>query len=126
MESGQFEYAVLGTGINVYAPEGGFPEEIRNIAGSVLSAPAPDAKNRMIAEYLNRFLPLYRDLGGAETIAEYRRRSFVIGRDITVLAGDRATPARALDVDERCRLVVEYPDGARETLSSGEISIRLT
>ncbi|NLI54746.1 MAG: biotin--[acetyl-CoA-carboxylase] ligase [Clostridiales bacterium] len=126
MESGQFEYAVLGTGINVYAPEGGFPEEIRNIAGSVLSASAPDAKNRMIAEYLNRFLPLYRDLGGAETIAEYRRRSFVIGRDVTVLAGDRATPARALDVDKRCRLVVEYPDGARETLSSGEISIRLT
>lgn len=126
MESGLFEYAVLGTGINVYAPEGGFPEEIRGIAGSVLSAPATDAKNRAIAEYLNRFLPLYRDLGGKETIAEYRRRSFVIGRNVTVLAGDRATPARALDVDERCRLVVEYRDGTREALSSGEISIRLS
>jgi len=98
MESGQFEYAVLGTGINIYTPAGGFPEELRAIAGSVLSAPAPDAKNRAIAEYLNRFLPLYRDLGGAETSAEYRRRSFVLGRAVTVLSEDGATPARALDI----------------------------
>lgn len=125
MESGQFEYAVLGTGINVYTPEGGFPEEIRAVAGSVFSAPVPDAKNRMIAEYLNHFIPLYRDLGGQETIAEYRRRSFVIGKSVTVLSGERSTPARAIDVDGQCRLVVEYADGTRATLSSGEISIRL-
>jgi len=126
MESGQFEYAVLGTGINVYTPEGGFPEEIRDIAGSVFSAPVPDAKNRIIAAYLNRFLALYRELGGEETIAEYRRRSFVLGKRITVLAADQQTPARALDVDKKCRLLVEYDDGRRETLSSGEISIKLS
>ncbi|MCE5189855.1 MAG: biotin--[acetyl-CoA-carboxylase] ligase [Eubacteriales bacterium] len=126
MESGMFEYAVLGTGINVYTPLGGFPEEIRQVAGSVFTAPVPDAKNRMIAAYLNAFLALYRNLGGKETIAEYRRRSFVLGKMVTVLAVDRQTPARALDVDEKCRLVVEYEEGRRETLSSGEISIKLT
>ena len=125
MESGQFEYAVLGTGINVYTPADGFPEELRNVAGSVFPAPVPDAKNRMIAAYLNSFLALYRDLGGKETIAEYRRRSFVLGKPVTVIAADRQTPARALDVDERCRLIVEYEDGRRETLSSGEISVKL-
>ncbi|MEA4869944.1 MAG: biotin--[acetyl-CoA-carboxylase] ligase [Christensenella sp.] len=125
MESGQFEYAILGTGINVYTPAGGFPEEIRSIAGSVLSSPAPDGKNRMTAEYLNRFLPLYRSLGSASTNAAYRRRSFVLGRMINLIAGDRVTPARALDVDEKCRLLVEYADGRRESLSSGEISIKL-
>lgn len=126
MESGQFEYAILGTGVNVYTPSGGFPEELRDIAGSVFAEPVTDAKNRMIAAYLNRFLALYRNLGSPETIAEYRRRSFVLGRPVTVLAGDRQTPARALDVDEQCRLVVEYEDGRRETLSSGEISIKLS
>ena len=125
MESGQFEYAILGTGINVYEPAGGFPPEIREIAGSVLTSPAPDAKNRMIAAYLNRFLALYSDLGGEETITEYRRRSFVLGKPITVIAADRQTPARALDVDKKCRLLVEYADGTRETLSSGEISVKL-
>jgi BirA family transcriptional regulator, biotin operon repressor / biotin---[acetyl-CoA-carboxylase] ligase len=124
MESGQFEYAILGTGINVYTPAGGFPEELRAIAGSVLSESAPDGKNRMIAEYLNLFLPLYRDLGSAKISADYRRRSFVLGKVVNVIAGDRVTPARALDVDEKCRLIVEYADGRRETLSSGEISVK--
>lgn len=125
MESGQFEYAILGAGINVYEPDGGFPAEIREIAGSVLVSPAPDAKNRVIAEYLNRFLPLYRELGNAATNAEYRRRSLVLGQMVNVLVGDRATPARAIDIDERCRLLVEYENGRRETLSSGEISVRV-
>lgn len=125
MESGQFEYAILGAGINVYEPVGGFPVEISEIAGSVLVSPAPDAKNRVIAEYLNRFLPLYRELGSAATNAEYRRRSFVLGKMVNVLVGDRATPARAIDIDERCRLLVEYENGRRETLSSGEISVRV-
>jgi BirA family biotin operon repressor/biotin-[acetyl-CoA-carboxylase] ligase len=126
MESGQFEYAVVGTGINVYTPSGGFPAELEQIAGSVFSAPVPDAKNRMIAAYLNRFLALYRDLGGEETITEYRRRSFVLGKPITVIAADRQTPARALDVDKKCHLIVEYADGRHETLSSGEISVKLS
>ena len=125
MESGQFEYAILGTGINVFSPEGGFPPEIREIAGSVLTSPAPDGKNRMIAEYLNRFLPLYRTLGSAETNAEYRKRSFVLGRMVNVLAADQTTPARAIDVDDHCRLIVEYADGSRSALSSGEISVKL-
>ena len=125
MESGQFEYAILGAGINVYEPVGGFPAEISEIAGSVLVSPAPDAKNRVIAEYLNRFLPLYRELGSAATNAEYRKRSFVLGQMVNVLVGDRATPARAIDIDERCRLLVEYENGRRETLSSGEISVRV-
>ena len=119
MESGQFEYAILGAGVNVYEPVGGFPPEIRDIAGSVLPCPLPDGKNRMAAEYLNRFVSLYQTLGGAETIAEYRRRSFVLGQMVTVLSRESALPARALDVDEKCRLVVEYDDGRRETLSSG-------
>lgn len=125
MESGQFEYAVLGTGINVYEPEGGFPAEILEIAGNVLPAPAPDGKNRMIAEYLNHFLPLYRQLGSAEANAEYRKRSFVLGKMVNVISASGITPARAIDVDERCRLVVEYADGRRDALSSGEISVKV-
>ena len=32
--------------------------------------------------------------------------------------------AKIVDVDDDYRLIVEYPDGAREFLSSGEISVR--
>ena len=32
--------------------------------------------------------------------------------------------ARALDIDDDFRLVVELPDGTREALSAGEVSVR--
>lgn len=125
MESGRIEYAVLGTGVNVYTPKNGFPEGLRDIATSVFDRPQPDAKNRLIAEYLSSFLPRYRNLGGSATVEEYRRRSFVVGRTVTVLSGGSETPAKVLGVDERCRLLVEYADGTQAALSSGEISIRI-
>ena len=65
------------------------------------------------------------ELGGLSGFAdEYRRRSFVIGKRVNVLRGGTSTPAKALDVDGECRLIVEYKDGIREALSSGEVSIR--
>ena len=126
MESGRVDYAVLGTGINVYAPQDGFPAEIKQVAGSVLEHSLPDAKNRIAAAYLSSLLPLYRTLGSAETISAYRKRSLAIGRTVTVLSGEGTRSARALDVDDRCRLLVEYGDGTHAALSSGEISIKLS
>ena len=35
MESGRFEYAVLGMGVNVRVPASGFPSEIADVAGAV-------------------------------------------------------------------------------------------
>ncbi len=125
LEADSLEYAVLGLGINVNEPEGGFPDEIKDIAGAVFKEPVSDAKNRLAAEVINRFMAYYhsRDLVGY--ISEYRRRSFVIGKDVLVMAQDGPKPARALDVDEECRLIVQYPDGTKEALHSGEISIKL-
>lgn len=37
MENGSVEYVILGIGVNVYPPKGGFPEDIRETAGSVLT-----------------------------------------------------------------------------------------
>lgn len=36
LESGGFDYAILGIGINVYSPAGGFPPEIAGVAGAIL------------------------------------------------------------------------------------------
>ena len=125
LENGKIEYAVLGIGINVYTPLAGFPDEIKNIVGSVLQKRQSDAKNRLAAEVLNNFFSLYQKIGNREFINEYKRRSFVIGKRITVLSGEKAIPATALDIDENCRLIVQYDDGSTAALYSGEISIKL-
>lgn len=136
LESGLLEYAVLGIGINVYQPDGGFPEELRGIAGAVFDSRQDDAKNRMTAEFLNRFFVYYGSdnyyrtaqhgtgVEVADYVEEYRRRSLVIGKQIVVLSANEAKDAVAIGVDDECRLLVRYADGTEACLSSGEISIR--
>ncbi len=155
-EDGTLDYAVVGIGINVYEPVGGFPDEIRERAGAIASSgagPHADAsddqmcspetimerggRNRLAAEILNRFFSYCSGLRGSGIgalnapdvpayVNEYRRRCFVTGMDVDVLrAGADPVKAHVLDIDDRCHLLVRYEDGSEETLSSGEISIRI-
>ena len=124
LESGGVDYAVCGIGINVYEPEGGFPEEIRDIAGAVLDTPAEDARNRMAGLVISKFMRYYRELAEDTFLDGYRKRLIWRGEKINLIHGNDKVPARLIDVDERCRLLVEHEDGSRESVSSGEISIR--
>ena len=125
-ESDALNYAVVGIGINVRPPEGGFPEALRDIAGAILPADGarPDARARLIAEVLTRFWGFYRALPAHPFHAEYCRRSCLTGRAVTVFQGSRTWPGRVMGIDEACRLRVQRPDGSVEALSSGEVSVR--
>lgn len=125
MESGRIEHAVLGIGVNVYCPQDGFPDEIKNIAGYIFEDRRNDARNRLVAEILNCFMRRYSVLAQNSFMHEYKKRSLVIGRKITVLSANKTESAVALDIDESCHLLVRYEDGREEYLSSGEISIKL-
>ena len=124
LESGVPEYVVVGVGINACAPEGGFPPELAEIAGALWDKPVPDGKNKLAAEFLNRFWQLYAAGDPAAFLEDYRRRSLVVGKDITVIAGGRETPAHALGIDKSCRLLVRYENGETAALSYGEVRIK--
>ena len=124
MESGSLDYAVVGIGINVCPPQGGFPDELKDIAGVIFDEPPFDAKNRIIAEVINRFMAFYTAQSTAY-VDEYRSRSLAIGKEVLVLGYNTQKKAFALDVDDDCHLIVRYKDGKIQALSSGEISIRL-
>ena len=124
LESGAPEYVVVGVGINAYAPEDGFPPELAEIAGSLWQRPVPDGKNKLAADFLNRFWTLYTAGDPSAFLEDYRRRSLVVGRDITVITGDTEIPAHALGIDDSCRLLVRYENGETAALSYGEVRIR--
>ncbi len=126
LEDGFMEYAVLGIGINVSPPKGGFPRELENIAGAVFHEAQSDGKNHLVAEFLNHFMTYYTLLGDTSYVHNYRNRSLVIGKEIQVLFSEQQRGALALDVDEECRLIVRYEDGRVESLSSGEIRVKLS
>ncbi|MBQ3913339.1 MAG: biotin--[Lachnospiraceae bacterium] len=125
LESDSAEYVILGIGFNILTPEGGFPDEIKNIAGSIFDAPQKDIRNRLAAEFISRFMTAYRapHFGGYEE--KYRVRSLAVGHTVNVLLPDGPKEAYVLDVDDDCRLIVRYPDGTEDSLYSGEVSIKL-
>ncbi len=136
MEEGRLEYAVVGIGINIYEPPGGFPQEVRDVAGAVFTGHVPreNLRNRLAVEFLKRFMEYYRAFPAKDYLEEYRRRCFVIGKSVRIVSPDgqsacgREAPEReyalALGIDDDCHLKVQYGDGTVEYLSSGEISIR--
>ncbi len=126
LEDGSLDYVILGIGVNAYPPREGFPAEIRDLAGAVFQQPQDDGKNRLAAEFLNRFMGYYAEEESSDYAKEYQARSLAIGKEVEVLSSVGARKAKALDVDGDCRLVVQYEDGQTEALSSGEIRVRLT
>lgn len=125
IESGELDYAVLGIGLNVYEPENGFPDEIKNIAGAILKERGSGNKSRLAAAVLESFFKYYKDISERRYLKAYRERCIVLGKQISVMSQDGSRSAYALDIDENCRLRVKYPDGKEELLSSGEVSIKL-
>ena len=124
LENGSLEYVLLGIGINVYPPEKGFPQELRETAGSVFQERKSDGKNQLTAGFLNRLMEIYTKEETGEYAEEYRKRSMVLGKRIQILTPEGEKGARALEIDKDCRLLVEYEDGNRELLRAGEIRIR--
>ena len=127
VENRRLGQVVLGIGINLTAPEEGFPGDLGVLAGSVFKegkSPS-DSRNLLVAEILLRFWPYYKNLGVKSYLSGYRQRSMVTGKDILILRGqDSPKKAKALDIDENFHLIVETEDGEVEHLSSGEVSIR--
>lgn len=125
MENLHPEYVIVGTGINIYEPEGGFGKDLKNIAGAVFDEKQNDIKNKILAEVLNNYFYYYRNFEKKEFIKKYQERSLVDGKNIYVVEGENKIPATAIAIDDECHLIVRYEDGSEAALSTGEISIRL-
>ena len=123
--NGGAEYVILGIGINLLPPKGGFSAEIENIAGAILSECENIRKTKMLlAENITDiFFGYYKNFESHCFIPEYQSLSIMEGKRITVL-GDIACDAVALGVDDQCRLIVQKDSGEKLILSSGEVSIK--
>lgn len=123
---GKLDFAVLGIGVNLFAPENGFPEDIRELAASVLDTAFDEKiKAAFCADVINEFFTIYPHIGKGTLVGEYRESSLVIGKKINVIKPDGIYPAEALDVTDDYSLSVKYENGTTDTINSGDVSIRL-
>lgn len=131
-ETRSTKFAVVGIGINVFSPKNGFPEDLSNIATSLfpessprISHQYPFFRERLCAAIIRRFMPLYEDIKQSPHFKEYRDRLFIIGKNVDVIENDRIKPAKVIDLLPDFSLLVEYDDGNRKALISGEVSLKL-
>ena len=125
-ESGSLQYAVMGLGINISRPKGGFPSEISDIASSLYSEEAVgnELKCALAAEILNNFFDICERMSVEKLTEEYKSYSVVIGKRIRVISSNAEYYATAVDIDKNARLIVRDENGDMHTLSSAEVSVR--
>ena len=120
---GTVAWAVIGIGINCLQTESDFDPSIRSFAGSVAMFASCD-RAKVAAALVEAFENM--DLSQkASLMAQYRTDCITLGREISLVRADgEARHGRAVDLDEDGALIVEFAPGVRETVNSGEVSIR--
>ena len=126
-ETAALRYVVVGLGLNVSQTEADFGPEVAPVAVSLAQAlgRAPRraeaagaviaALDRMAADFPRRW---------GEWLERYRADCLTLGRPVRLLRAGGEEEAFAEAVGEDFALVVRFPDGRREAVSSGEVSVR--
>lgn len=125
IESNTIDYVILGIGLNIYKPENDFPKELQNIATYIFKDKQNNLRNTIASKILNKFYYYYESFNEEEIVNLYRKYSYVINSEIYVHKNNSLIEAKVLEITDNCNLKVIYQDNTVETLSSGEVSIKL-
>ena len=124
---GTVKWAIIGIGINRAHSLEDFPEELRSMATSIaLETANPPTGPQLAASVILSLKQMWDSLlsGKEEMLREYRSRCVTLGKEISLVRGEEIRHGTALDVDGEGALLVRFPDGHVEPVSSGEVSIR--
>ncbi len=122
-ESGKMESMIIGIGINLFPPEGGFPEEIANIATTLFEEETP-LVNPLAAKLISNLINVLDDLHDPAIMADYREHSIVLGRKVKVIQGTSTYTGTVKQIHNNGSLSVTDEEGTEHILNSGEISLR--
>ena len=126
LETGSFSYAVTGIGINVYEPEGGFPESIAGKAGAVMKAVQRNTRNKLAAEVISQLIRFEHVRMFVSCVEEYKRYSMMQDARIDVSSADGSIRrGTSIQVNDDLTLRVAWDDGGFSDLRSEEVSIIL-
>ncbi len=127
-ELGTINYIVLGIGINVNIDLDQIPEELKEKATSLRIIKGEDIDRReLFVRLFTRIDELYKEFLQTGEIERAIQicidNSAVIGKEIVVHQGEDKRQGRAIEINKKGELLVEFETGV-ENLFSGEISIR--
>ncbi|NBI66919.1 biotin--[acetyl-CoA-carboxylase] ligase [Pseudoflavonifractor sp. 60] len=126
-ESNALDYLVTGIGINVNETPEDFSPEVREIATSLSQELGRPVRRTQLCAHIA--LALDRMYAGYPRdkeayLAKYRADCITPGHQVQLITPATRRQAFALEIDDDFNLVVELHNGRRETISSGEVSVR--
>jgi BirA family biotin operon repressor/biotin-[acetyl-CoA-carboxylase] ligase len=127
-ETGALQYLITGIGVNVnHAPED-FSPDVRPMAASLaMIGGKPVDRGLLCACLINALDEMYSHwyAGTGDYWHRYRDACLTLGKPVRLLSPDgSAREAFAEDIDRDFGLIVRLPDGSRETVTAGEVSVR--
>lgn len=122
--SGSLEYVILGIGINVFPPEGGYAEDIADVATSIFEVTGKEVDRAdLCAAVLRRWFSYYDNLPNVDFLELYRAHSCVLGKAVSYIKSGETHSGIAVSIDDAARLIVKKNNGNFDTLETGEISL---
>lgn len=125
--SNTIHYIIIGIGINLNHRAYQFPADLESIAASIRMETRKETDLAdMSAALVKRFSQMSSGILTKKDLwlQRYRQDCVTLGREVKLLRGQDIRYARALDIDPDGSLIVRYPGGEIESVSSGEVSVR--
>ena len=127
MAGTEIKYVVIGVGINVNQKE--FSEELKDKATSLsLEFSEEFDRKSIIFSVLEEFYKYYDGFlraGDLSYLQEtYNHKLVNCGCEVVIHEPGNEYEAKALGINEQGELVVELPDGSRQNIYAGEVSVR--
>ena len=113
-ETGEVKIMIVGIGINVTTDD--FPGDLKEKAVSI---GVHLSRNQLAAAVITELYDLCEN--GTDFMDEYRRRCFLIGRNVTFSDGSSTYKGKIADLTDSCALVLDTEEG-RKIFEHGEIS----
>lgn len=116
-------YCVMGIGLNLFTPRGGYPDALKEIAGSLFgeyNAEKSDSvnRNKLLATILYHYFSLCEE---TEVLEEYREKNLVLGRTVRFLENGKEQVGRVKRITDKGELQIETETGEEKILLSGEV-----
>nr|WP_288977283.1 biotin--[acetyl-CoA-carboxylase] ligase [uncultured Blautia sp.] len=121
-ETGDIELVIVGIGLNLRMPAGGFPKGLSGTAGAVLEDDEYVNRNLLTAGIINYLLEEAEKEGIPE---EYISRNIVPGRHVRVAYGTQVRSVEAEKILPDGRLLIKNEQGEEEILPCGDVSLNL-
>jgi BirA family biotin operon repressor/biotin-[acetyl-CoA-carboxylase] ligase len=125
---GRVDSAVLGIGVNVGLTADDLPDELRDVATSLMMLLGQPVARvgvlRTVLESLEKCFDLFEQEGIGAFRERWQALSTTLGSEVHVRTGDRDVTGRVTDLSPEGALVIEGEDGARTEVWYGDVTLR--